>query len=112
MLLDVLYVVAGAVVLMLAADRLVSSSGDLASRLGVSPVVVGAIVIGFGSSLPEMLVSLAALDQPNGLDHTSPGQRPGIRDEPERWPCKGVPLGMVFYVVSESGRSRLRPYFS
>lgn len=68
MVLDVILVLLGAVALMFAADRLVSSSGALAARLGVSPVVIGAIVIGFGSSLPEMLVSLASLDQPNGLD--------------------------------------------
>lgn len=68
MLPEILWVAVGATALMLAADRLVTSSGGLASRLGISPVVVGAIVIGFGSSLPEMLVSLAALDQPNGLD--------------------------------------------
>lgn len=68
MILDALFVVVGAGVLMIAADRLVASAGSIASRIGVSPVIVGAVVIGFGSSLPEMLVSLAALDQPNGLD--------------------------------------------
>lgn len=68
MVLDVVLVVAGATTLMFAADRLVSASGSLAARLGVSPVVIGAVVIGFGSSVPEMLVSLASLDQPNGLD--------------------------------------------
>jgi len=68
MIVDVLLVTAGATALVFAADRLVSSSGGLAARLGISPVVIGAVVIGFGSSLPEMLVSLASLDQPNGLD--------------------------------------------
>lgn len=67
-MLDAFYVIVGAAVLMIAADRLVTSSGVLASRLGISPIIVGAVVIGFGSSLPEMLVSLASLDQPNGLD--------------------------------------------
>lgn len=68
MLLDALLVVVGATALVFAADRLVSNTGTLAESLGISPVVIGAVVIGFGSSLPEMLVSLAALDQPNGLD--------------------------------------------
>lgn len=68
MVLDVIFVLVGAIALVFAADQLVSSSGALAARLGVSPVVIGAVIIGFGSSLPEMLVSLAALDQPNGLD--------------------------------------------
>ena len=68
MVVDIVFVVAGAIALMIAADRLVSASSELASRVGISPVLVGAVVIGFGSSLPEMLVSVAALDQPNGLD--------------------------------------------
>jgi cation:H+ antiporter len=67
-LFEVVFIVAGAAVLVMAADRLVSSSSEIASRIGVSPIVVGAVIIGFGSSLPEMLVSVAALDQPNGLD--------------------------------------------
>ena len=68
LILDLVFLIAGSAALFVSADRLVLGAGSLASRLGVSPVVVGAIVIGFGSSLPEMLVSVAALDQPNGLD--------------------------------------------
>jgi cation:H+ antiporter len=47
---------------------MVLSSADLAARVGLSPVIVGAVIIGFGTSLPEMTVSLLALDQPDGLD--------------------------------------------
>lgn len=54
--------------MVISADRLVLSSSDLAARWGVSPVIVGAVIIGFGSSLPEFTVSILALDQPNGLD--------------------------------------------
>lgn len=44
------------------ADVLVLSSSALAERLGVPAVVVGVVVIGFGTSTPELLVSgLAAL---------------------------------------------------
>lgn len=68
MLINVVAIVLGAAALVFAADKLVAFTGDLATRVGVSPVVIGAIVIGFGSSLPEMVVSLFALDQPNGLD--------------------------------------------
>lgn len=60
--------VVGVVVLVTAADRMVLATAGLARRWGISPVVVGALIIGFGSSLPEMLVSVLALDQPNGLD--------------------------------------------
>lgn len=44
------------------ADVLVLNSSALAERLGVPAVVVGVVVIGFGTSTPELLVSgLAAL---------------------------------------------------
>lgn len=65
---DYVLLLVGMGVVFLAADRIVLSSGTLATRWGISPVIVGAIIIGFGSSLPEMLVSVLALDQPNGLD--------------------------------------------
>lgn len=68
MILNGLLVVAGVAVVVVSADRMVLSSAELASRWGVSPVVVGAVIIGFGSSLPELMVSVLALDQPNGLD--------------------------------------------
>jgi cation:H+ antiporter len=66
--LDVALLFGGIVVLVVAADRMVLATAGLARRWGISPVVVGALIIGFGSSLPEMLVSVLALDQPNGLD--------------------------------------------
>lgn len=68
MFADVSLLVAGVLVLVLAADRMVLATAALARRWGISPVVVGALIIGFGSSLPEMLVSVLSLDQPNGLD--------------------------------------------
>jgi cation:H+ antiporter len=55
-------VVAGLVLLALAADQLVIGSGRLAARLRVAPVVIGVVVIGLGTSTAELLVStLAAL---------------------------------------------------
>ncbi len=68
MIVDVLLLLVGIALIVVSADRMVLSSADLAHRWGVSPVIVGAVVIGFGSSLPEMMVSVLALDQPNGLD--------------------------------------------
>lgn len=47
----------GLVLLAVAPDRFVAGSAGLADRLGVSRVVVGAVVVGFGTSTPEMLVS-------------------------------------------------------
>lgn len=65
---DILLLIGGIAVVVIAADRMVLASADLAQRWGISPVIVGAVIIGFGSSLPEMMVSIFALDQPNGLD--------------------------------------------
>ncbi|TYB57021.1 sodium:calcium antiporter [Nonomuraea sp. PA05] len=47
----------GLAVLAVAADHLVIGSGRLAERLGLQPVVVGVVVIGFGTSAPELLVT-------------------------------------------------------
>ena len=60
MLIDLLFVILGIVVLVKSADFLVESSSDLATKLGVSAVVVGAIIVGFGTSMPEMAVSATA----------------------------------------------------
>jgi len=54
---------AGLLVLAVGADHLVIGASRLASARGISPIVIGALVIGFGTSAPEMLVSgLAAVD--------------------------------------------------
>lgn len=68
MILDIGLLLVGMGVVVFSADKMVVASAGLASRWGISPVIVGAVIIGFGSSLPELLVSLVALDQPNGLD--------------------------------------------
>lgn len=49
--------VVGLALLSLAADRLVVAAVRLSRLWGVSAVLVGAVVVGFGTSLPEMLVS-------------------------------------------------------
>ncbi len=63
MLLPVLGIVAGLVVLTVAADWFVVGAVRLAARLRLSPVVIGAVVIGFGTSAPEMVVSGLASGQ-------------------------------------------------
>ncbi len=57
MLAQILYAAAGLVLLTFAADHLVLGSSRLATRLRISPVVVGVVVIGLGTSAPEFLVS-------------------------------------------------------
>ncbi len=50
----------GLALLTIAADHFVDGAVRLAASSNISPVVVGALVIGFGTSLPEMLVSAVA----------------------------------------------------
>ncbi|NVB40467.1 calcium/sodium antiporter [Pseudenhygromyxa sp. WMMC2535] len=63
-----LAVVAGLVGLVFGADRFVLGASSLARRMGVSPLLVGMLVVGLGTSAPEMLVSAtAALDGSGGI---------------------------------------------
>lgn len=50
----------GFVVLVWAADRFVLGAAAVARNLGVSPLVIGLTIVGFGTSAPEMLVSAIA----------------------------------------------------
>ncbi len=63
MVLAVVLLAGGLLVLAVSADQLVIGASRLALTRGISPIVVGALVIGFGTSAPEMLISgLAAAD--------------------------------------------------
>ena len=53
----ILEVVIGIGLLTKAADEFVEGAVNVAHTLKVSPVVIGAIIVGFGTSAPEMLVS-------------------------------------------------------
>ncbi|MDH5293823.1 MAG: calcium/sodium antiporter [Acidimicrobiia bacterium] len=65
---DILLVLVGLVLLTVAADRLVLAAARLAKASGLSPILIGAVVVGLGTSLPEMLVSGLAAARPGGLD--------------------------------------------
>lgn len=58
--IDVVLTVVGLVILVRAADVFVDGAAGLSRRYGVSPVIVGAVVIGLGTSVPELLVSVIA----------------------------------------------------
>lgn len=63
MLLDVIRIAGGLIALMYAADRLAKSAVRVSRAFGVSVVFIGAVVVGFGTSVPEFVVSaLAALE--------------------------------------------------
>lgn len=62
-LLDVISIVGGLIALVYAADRLAQSAVRIARAFGVSVIFIGAVVVGFGTSVPEFVVSaLAALE--------------------------------------------------
>lgn len=68
MLLPVLGLIVGVAMLVLAADCSVGEAETMSERLGVSPVVIGALVVGLGTSLPEMVVSGLAAAQRDTID--------------------------------------------
>ena len=60
MLVAVIQLVAGFLLLVWGADRLVAGASATARNLGVSPLVIGLTIIGFGTSAPELVVSAVA----------------------------------------------------
>ena len=60
MLIAVIQLVAGFLLLVWGADRLVAGASATARNLGVSPLVIGLTIIGFGTSAPELVVSAVA----------------------------------------------------
>ncbi len=68
MVIGLLAVLGGIVLLWKAADEFVDGAAGLAKILAVPPLVIGAVVVGFGTSAPEMLVSgLAAVQGESDL---------------------------------------------
>lgn len=60
MLTAIIQLVAGFLLLVWGADRLVAGASATARNLGVSPLVIGLTIIGFGTSAPELVVSAVA----------------------------------------------------
>ncbi len=59
----VTFVVVGLVMLTVAADRFVVAAARLSRIWGLSPVLIGALVLGMGTSAPELLVGILAAAQ-------------------------------------------------
>lgn len=57
---DLFLVIAGLGFLVLGGDHLVKGAVNLALRLGLTPTVVGLTVVAFGTSAPELMVSVSA----------------------------------------------------
>lgn len=63
-----LQVIAGFAILVIAAEAMVRGAVIIAEKLGISPMVIGMTVIAFGTSAPELMVSMqAALSGSTGL---------------------------------------------
>ncbi len=60
MWLDILYILGGFVLLIKGGDFLVEGAVSIAKRAHISPMVIGLTIVGFGTSSPELLVSIQA----------------------------------------------------
>lgn len=60
MLLDIGLMIVGLVILVMGGDYLVRGASNIALRLHLSPLVVGLTIVAFGTSAPELLISLNA----------------------------------------------------
>lgn len=68
MLVPLLGIVTGLIILVWSADRFVAGAAATAKNLGMSPLLIGLTIVSFGTSAPEILVSLmASLDQAGSL---------------------------------------------
>ncbi len=53
-------ILVGLFLLIWSADRFIEGASSIARILGISPLIVGMLIIGFGTSAPEMIVSATA----------------------------------------------------
>lgn len=61
MITDVAFVVLGLVILLLAGDALVKGAVNLALRVGIPALLVSLTIVAFGTSAPELLISVSAI---------------------------------------------------
>ncbi|MCB1756202.1 MAG: calcium/sodium antiporter, partial [Gammaproteobacteria bacterium] len=65
MLLNLLALITGLALLVWSSDKFILGASATAKSLGVSPLMIGLTIVGFGTSAPEMLVSAMAAWQGN-----------------------------------------------
>ena len=61
LLLNISLFVVSLIVLLYASDKFVDSAEKIGLSLGISPFIIGVTIIAFGTSLPEMATSIAAV---------------------------------------------------
>ena len=65
MTLDILLIILGLLLVVFGADGLIEGASSVARKLGVSEFVIGVILVGFGTSLPELVVSVTGAIEDN-----------------------------------------------
>ena len=65
MAMPLLAIILGLVVLVWSAERFVDGSAATARYFGMPPLLIGMVIVGFGTSMPEMVVSALAAIQGN-----------------------------------------------
>ena len=65
MILQIILLLVGLALVVAGAEALVEGASSIARRSGVSPFVIGLTIIGFGTSLPELVVSVTGALQGN-----------------------------------------------
>lgn len=58
MILDIIYLIAGLVLILTGANALTDGASAIARRIGISDLVVGLTVVAFGTSAPELVISV------------------------------------------------------
>ncbi|MCB1216883.1 calcium/sodium antiporter [bacterium] len=65
MLLPILSIIAGLALLVWSAERFIAGASSTARFLGMPPLLIGMLVVGFGTSAPEVFVSVLSASQGN-----------------------------------------------
>ncbi|MDT8421871.1 MAG: calcium/sodium antiporter [Desulfuromonadales bacterium] len=65
MLMPIAAVIFGLILLVWSADRFVEGAASVARHFGMPPLLIGMVIVGFGTSAPEMVVSALSAAQGN-----------------------------------------------
>lgn len=71
MIFDIVWLVAGLAAILVGADMLTDGSSAIAKRMGVSDLIIGLTVVAFGTSTPELVISV--MSAVNGNDSLAVG---------------------------------------
>ena len=66
MLIDILWIVAGLVIILVGSDWLVDGASGVARKYGISEFIIGMTIVGIGTSMPELVSSVISAVQGHG----------------------------------------------